>query len=88
MASGSLQSRLMLNCKLSGRTKFGSALTVGIVKAQCSRKSAPYGGSGKREAISTGDETMKIGRDIGAERQCPCPLWGLQVIASAITCGG
>ena len=49
---------------------------------------APSGGSGKREAISTGDETMKIGMDIGAERQCPCPLWGLQVIASAITCGG
>ena len=37
---------------------------------------APSGGSGKREAISTGDETMKIGMDIGAERQCPCPLWG------------
>ena len=67
MASVSLQSRLMLNCKLSGRTKFGSALTVGVVKAQCSRKSAPSGGSGKREAISTGDETMKIGMDIGAE---------------------
>ena len=31
MASVSLQSRLTLNCKLSGRTKFGSALTVGIV---------------------------------------------------------
>ena len=31
----------MLNCKLSGRTKSGSALTVGIVKAQGSKKPMP-----------------------------------------------
>ena len=47
MASVSLQSRLTLNCKLSGRTKSGSALTVGIVQALRSRKAAPSGGSSK-----------------------------------------
>ena len=40
----SLRSRLTLNCKLSGRTKSGSALTVGIVQALRSGKVAPSGG--------------------------------------------
>ena len=37
----------MLNCKLSGRTKSGSTLTVGIVQVQGSRKAAPSGGKRK-----------------------------------------
>ena len=36
--------RSMLNCKLSGRTKSGSTLTVGIVPVQCSRKARPLWG--------------------------------------------
>ena len=58
MASVSLQSRLTLNCKLSGRTKSGSALTVGIVPAQGSRKVAPSGGGKIIFDDFTGDKTM------------------------------
>ena len=45
MASVSLQSWLTLNCKLSGRTKSGSALTVGLSESTMFREGAPYGGS-------------------------------------------
>ena len=48
----------MLNCKLSGRTKSGSALTVGIVQAQRSGKVAPSGGSKIISDDFTGDKTM------------------------------
>ena len=48
----------MLNCKLSGRTKSVSALTVGIVQAQCSKKAAPSGGGKKHCVFFTGDKTM------------------------------
>ena len=48
----------MLNCKLRGRTKSGSALTVGIVQAQRSGKVAPSGGSKHCAAMFTGDKTM------------------------------
>ena len=79
MASVSLQSRLTLNCKLSGRTKSGSALTVDIVPAQCSRKPAPSGGCKKHCVFFTGDKTMKgvqrmppLGAAFSQRLKCKC----------------
>ena len=61
----------MLNCKLSGRTKSGSALTVGIVKAPCSGKPMPPLGVVKIAlAIFPGDRIMEMGRDIFR-----CQVW-------------
>ena len=69
MASVSLQSRLTLNCKLSGRTKSGSALTVGIVQVQRSRKVAPSGGSKHCAAMFTGDKTRLAAQAASADKR-------------------
>jgi len=57
MASVSLQSRLTLNCKLSCLTSSGSALTVGIVQALRSGKTAPSGG---RKFVQTSAEDKLV----------------------------
>ena len=44
MTSVSLQSWLTLNCKLSGRTKSGSALTVGLSASTMFREARPLWG--------------------------------------------
>ena len=69
MASVSLQSRLTLNCKLRGRTKSGSALTVGIVQAQRSGKVAPYGGSKIISDDFTGDKTRLAAQAASADKR-------------------
>jgi|GEM_PF-2919725 len=69
MVSVSQQSRLMLNCKLRGRTKSGSALTVGIVQAQCSAKVAPYGGSKIIFDDFTGDKTRLAAQAASADKR-------------------
>ena len=79
MASVSLQSRLTLNCKLSGRTKSGSALTVGIVPALRSGKPAPSGGRKIFFDDFSGDETRT-----GVQRTPPL---GAVKIAFAIFTG-